>query len=195
MRGLITTLPGAPTVLVLCHPVKNPDVTNLLPKGGSSFLNEVDGNAVLLKNDNVVTLTWHGKFRGADFNPVTFELVTVTSDRLVNSKGKKMPTVLARPMNEGEQRDAEAKIRDEEDQLLIAILDNDGASMKGLADLLRWLNRKGQPDKRRVQKRADDLRKGGYLKNERGALELTEKGEKAAKKAKTNAELAGSRYT
>jgi hypothetical protein len=194
MRELIKTFPGNPVVIVLCHPVKNPDTANLLPKGGGSFLNEVDGNAVLLKNDSVVTLTWHGKFRGADFNPVTFELMTVTSDLLVNKKGKKVPTVLARPMNESEQRDAEATIRDEEDRLLIAVLDSDGASMKGLADLLHWQNRKGEPDKRRVQKRADDLRKGGYLKTERGTLELTEKGEKVAKKAKTNLAPAGSSY-
>jgi AAA domain/Bifunctional DNA primase/polymerase, N-terminal/Primase C terminal 2 (PriCT-2) len=39
-------LPGGPTILVTCHPTKNPNMENLLPRGGGAFLAEVDGNLV-----------------------------------------------------------------------------------------------------------------------------------------------------
>ena len=53
-----------------CHPTKNPDMDNLLPRGGGAFLNEMDGNLVAIKNNSVVTVHWHGKFRGPDFAPI-----------------------------------------------------------------------------------------------------------------------------
>ena len=57
-------LPDRPTVVVTCHPTKNPSMDNLLPRGGGAFLNEMDGNIVAIKNEPTVTVTWHGKFRG-----------------------------------------------------------------------------------------------------------------------------------
>ena len=65
--------------------------------------------------------------------------------------------------------------------------------MAGLADLLLWINSKGKPDKSRVQRSSDRLKKGGYVKVERGALTLTDKGKKEAIRAKQSAQLAGSR--
>jgi hypothetical protein len=52
-------LPGGPTVLVTCHPVKNPNPENLLPRGGGSFVAEMDGNLVCLKHSGsmVVEIT------------------------------------------------------------------------------------------------------------------------------------------
>jgi hypothetical protein len=43
MRSL-TDLRGKPTVLVLCHPVKSATNDNLAPRGGGSFVAEIDGN-------------------------------------------------------------------------------------------------------------------------------------------------------
>ena len=41
----LTTLPGGPCVLVLCHPIKHAiEPAQLLPRGGGSFLAEMDGN-------------------------------------------------------------------------------------------------------------------------------------------------------
>ena len=66
MLRSFVNLPGGPTILVTCHPVKNFDMNNLLPRGGGAFLNEVDGNLVCLKepDSHAVTLDTHGKFRG-----------------------------------------------------------------------------------------------------------------------------------
>src|SRR5262245_16778202 len=44
----LTQSPGRPTVLALCHPIKKPNgAVDLLPRGGGSFLNEMDGNLTL----------------------------------------------------------------------------------------------------------------------------------------------------
>jgi hypothetical protein len=44
LRQLINIIPGKPAVIANCHPVKNATADNLLPAGGGSFLNQVDGN-------------------------------------------------------------------------------------------------------------------------------------------------------
>ena len=44
MLRSFTALPGGPTVLVTCHPIKTPDMSNLVPRGGGAFLAEVDGS-------------------------------------------------------------------------------------------------------------------------------------------------------
>jgi hypothetical protein len=57
----LTFLPGKPAVLVNCHPVKNASRDNLLPMGGSAFLNEVDGNLTLWATaERQTTLHWQG---------------------------------------------------------------------------------------------------------------------------------------
>ena len=52
-----------PTVIDLCHPAGSAD--NLVPRGGSSFLNEIDGNIRISRNNSVVTIkTDPEKYRG-----------------------------------------------------------------------------------------------------------------------------------
>ena len=75
LRHLVQ-LPGGPTILICCHPVKNATDDNLLPRGGGAFLAEVDGNLVCRKDDSAVSLHWQGKFRGPDFAPMAFLLRT-----------------------------------------------------------------------------------------------------------------------
>jgi hypothetical protein len=193
MRSLVN-LPGRPCVLVACHPVKNAGPDNLLPRGGGSFIAEVDGNLTCWKTDAVVTVHWQGKFRGPDFAPVPFLVSSATTPTLKDSKGRLIPTVIAKPLSERERSEAEASTRSDEDALLIAIADNERASMAGVATALRWLTKDNKPYKARVQRSADRLKKDKLAKAERGHLELTEKGKKEAIRAKQNAALAGSRY-
>jgi hypothetical protein len=97
----LSFLPGKPAVLVNCHPVKNAQKDNLLPMGGSAFLNEVDGNLTLWANsEKQTTLHWQGKFRGPEFEPLTFEMKTVTSDRVHDANGELMPSVVAEPVSD-----------------------------------------------------------------------------------------------
>lgn len=120
LRTLIA-FPGGPCVLVNCHPVKNASVDNLLPLGAGSFLNEVDGNLTCIVDYPAIEVHWQGKFRGADFEPLNFRLHNVTHERLKNTKGKLIPTVIAKHLGEAEKEAIEQANRSDEQRLLIAI--------------------------------------------------------------------------
>lgn len=185
MRSFVT-LPGQPCVLVMCHPVKNAGQDSLIPRGGGAFIAEVDGNLTCWKTDSLVTLHWQGKFRGPDFAPLTFQLETVTSPQLKDSKGRVIPSVVARSLSEMEKSRAEAGSRDDEDALLLAIADNREASYAGLAVALGWISSKGE-NKAKVKRCADRLKQDKLVKpDRRGALLLTEKGETEVKRLRTN---------
>ena len=190
MRSLVN-MRGGPCVLVACHPVKNAAPDNLQPRGGGAFIAEMDGNLTLSKHDAIVTLHWQGKFRGPDFAPIPFQLSSATTPKLVDSRGREIPTVIAKPMSERERREAEAITIDDQNALLVAIGDNDRASMADLAGALRWVTKKGDPNKSRVQKVANQLKKDKYVKIERGALVMTDKGKKEKGRVKLNADLVG----
>ena len=95
LRKLIDIVPGKPTVIANCHPVKNASPDNLVPAGGGNFLNQVDGNLTVSKNESTSELHWQGKYRGADFAPLYFGIKTITHERLKDSKGKLIPTVIS----------------------------------------------------------------------------------------------------
>lgn len=193
MRTLVD-LPGGPCIVVACHPVKNAGNENLLPRGGGAFLNEVDGNLTCQKTDATVTLHWQGKFRGPDFAPVSFQLETATHQELRDSKGRQIPTVVAKALSDKERIEVEASTRTDEDAVLVAIADSERASMTQIAVALHWMTKAGKPNKSRVQRHTDRLKKGGFLKIERGTLVVTDKGTKEAKRVRYDADTAGASY-
>jgi replicative DNA helicase len=93
MLRTLTTLPGGPCVLVLCHPIKHvTDPDQLLPRGGGAFLAEVDGNLTAWRDGDVITLHYTGKIRGPGFEPITFRLDKITTTQLTDSQGRLIPT-------------------------------------------------------------------------------------------------------
>ena len=188
LRDLLTTLPGAPCVLILCHPTKNAQRDNLLPRGGGAFLAAIDGNLVCLKKDAVIDFHWQGKLRGVDFAPISFELVTVTAPTLIDRKGRLIPTVMAKPLTEKDCEALQAAARRHEDLVLVLLHDSPGASIKGMAEALDWWMGKGdsrKPAKSRVQRALSKLKRDGFARTERDGWELTEKGQKEAKRIKS----------
>jgi hypothetical protein len=176
-----TTLACRPCVLVLCHPVKNATNDNLLPRGGGSFLNEMDGNLTIAANDKVSTLHWQGKFRGPDFEPMSFEMVTgITAKRLVDHKGRQLHTVVARALNAATQAALEDTARRDEDRVLIVMRDHPGISIAGICDRIGWHTAKGDARKSKVQTVLKRL--GKLVRKERNIYVLTEAGTKAAAK-------------
>jgi hypothetical protein len=142
-------LPGGPTVLVTCHPTKNADSDNLLPRGGGAFLNEVDGNLIVSGETGsmAVEVHWHGKFRGVDFAPMPFELIKATSENLVDKKGRKIWTVFARPITAEQQEVIDTEVQDRHNRLLRLMLEKPGLSLAKLAETLRWFYSDGKPGK------------------------------------------------
>jgi hypothetical protein len=181
----LTTMPGAPCVIAACHPVKNAADDNLIPRGGGAFLNEVDGNLTAAKTmSGPVAVHWQGKFRGPEFVPIHFTLRTVTHERLKDSKGRLIPTVVASPISEQGLDDMARAERSREDELLVALLDpaNCKASQIELARRLGWLMRDGKPYHVLVGRVLKALEKAKLITVERGQIILTKKGKTAAEK-------------
>src|SRR5262249_61873320 len=111
----LTELPGGPCVLVACHPTKNADDNNLQPRGGGAFIAEMDGNLTAKRKDNAIELHWQGKFRGPDFEPVLFQLRSVTHQLLKDSRGRAIPTVIAELLSEEAQQAMRRTAKSDED--------------------------------------------------------------------------------
>jgi hypothetical protein len=181
----LTTLPGSPCVLVACHPTKNAEQSNLLPRGGGAFIAELDGNLTCQKTEaGTVKLHWQGKFRGPDFQPIHFDLATVTAPGLVDSKGRKIPTVLASLVSEGETRARRETARKDEDLVLIAIENLTLPSNTAIAEHLGWKDAAGEAHKRRAQTATTRLRKDKLAELSRDGWSLTKAGQTAATAAR-----------
>jgi AAA domain/Primase C terminal 2 (PriCT-2) len=183
LRDLVK-LPGGPTVLICCHPTKHATEDNLVPRGGGAFLAEVDGNLICRKDDSAVEMHWQGKFRGPDFAPMFFLLKTVTHERLKDTKGRLIPTVVAAALSEEGLRELSANSRNDEDRALMSIADNPRLTQRDRARELGWLMRNGEPYQMRVKRAERSLEKGKLIAKDRDGWELTDRGKKEIKRLK-----------
>jgi hypothetical protein len=177
-------IPGGPCTIINCHPTKNAADDNLIPRGGGAFLNEVDGNLCAKKDDLAVELHWQGKFRGPEFPPINFMLKSVTHERLKDSKGRLISTVVASYLTDQTQQAMAKAARSDEDLLLEAIGKDGSASISDWAINLGWLSSKGGALKSRVHRVLGRLKKFKFVAEERGKYSLTDKGQKALEGAK-----------
>jgi AAA domain len=179
----LTTMPGEPCVVVACHPVKNASDDNLIPRGGGAFLNEMDGNLTAVMS-GVIELHWQGKYRGPDFAPIHFATRTVTHERLKDSKGRLIPTVVASPLSEQGHADIAQALQRRQDELLIMLLDptNRAATQIELARRLGWKMSNGDPYHVLVRRTLKALEKAKLVTIERGQTSLTKKGQATAEK-------------
>jgi hypothetical protein len=177
MRSL-TLLGGGPTVLTLCHPVKNAGDDNLRPRGGGAFEGEMDGNLTVRKKGTLVELHHSEKFRGGEFAPMVFELKEATAETLKDKKGRTMRTVLAVTLDERGIAVAMAAGRRDEDLVLGALHKHKGASLGDLAKDLGWLyGKQERPNKMRVKRAIESLVKAKLAVTNRGSWLVTPKGE------------------
>jgi hypothetical protein len=122
MLRKLATLPGNPCVLVLCHPIKHAhEPSQLLPRGGGAFLAEMDGNLTSWKEDELVELHFT-KMRGPGFEPMKFKLEPIMTTKLVDAKGRILPTVRAVPVTRSEEDNQPTKQREDEDRVLTKIM-------------------------------------------------------------------------
>jgi hypothetical protein len=169
----LTTLPSKPAVVMPAHPVKNASRSNLSPKGGSSLVNEVDGNLTLWNEGGIVTMHWQVKFRGAEFEPLAFELQRYETDKIKDAKGRRMPTILAKPMLMMRASEISNENMTLEDRLLLSIHDDPAMSLAGRAATV------GAAHKMKVKRALEKLQKQKLIRMFRTNWELTKDGEKA----------------
>lgn len=169
----VTQFPGKPAVVMPAHPVKNAARDNLTPKGGSSLLNEVDGNLTLWNDGGIIKMHWQGKFRGAEFEPLRFELERRESDKLKDSKGRRMPTVLAKPLMEMRAIQIARDQLSREDALLLSLEAHQEYTVRAHGDVI------GVHSMGTMTRLIDRLAEQGLIKKFRNRWELTKKGERA----------------
>lgn len=180
LRGLINIIPGRPTVIANCHPVKNAAADNLIPAGGGSFLNEVDGNLTAAKTDSTTELHWQGKFRGVEFAPMHFLIKTVTNERLKDSRDRLIPTVICEWISDNVKEEITAQRGRDEDQILAFIQADPKATQVSLAIKMGWKLHSGDPNKMKAKRCVDGLKRDKLIQTtRRGYHKLTKAGEKA----------------
>ncbi|MEY9581518.1 AAA family ATPase [Sinorhizobium fredii] len=177
IRELTTGHLNRPASLVLAHPVKKASRDNLLPRGGSSILNEFDGNFTAWRDEDIVELHWQGKFRGAPFDPVKMEAVVIKPEGLVDARGDQMSCTVVRSL--GPQREAEmtATGSDRLIRVLAVIRDNHGVTQSAIATAVGIARSTVQKDIGRLQKRK-------WLRDYDGKYVLTKEGEIALELAR-----------
>lgn len=156
----LTELPGGPAVLVLVHPTKSAQgADQMIPRGGSAFLGELDGNLALLPgaDGEHVELVAAAKFRGPAFSPVHFRLETGTCARLVDAHGRPIPSVLALPVDRTAVEAAETSANDELVGLLKAVADRPGAPLSYYARCAGLAFADGTPNRQKVARLLERL--------------------------------------
>ena len=183
LRSLIK-LPDGPTILVTCHPPKNvTDPDDYLPRGGGSYVAEMDTNLICMKEPHgqLVQLHWRRKIRGVDFAPIPFGIQYGTTERLKDSRGRLIYTVTARLFTAEEQTHEEERMEDDEDRLLVLMRDRPRLSMAAMAEALNWRYSNGEANKSRVQRTMTKLKREKLVKEARkGKWIITSQGTTAA---------------
>lgn len=184
----LTRSPGRPTVLALCHPTKKPNgPEDLLPRGGGSFLNEMDGNLTLWDTGNHVSqLHWCGKFRGPGFERIGFKLDEIRLESICDSKGRILPTVIARYMPEEEVERMVAGHALQDITLMAAMLAQPGGSLATWARTCNWVDRSEDPPKPlkwKVQRALDRLLVEHLVSHVNNKWMVTPKGQKTMARA------------
>jgi hypothetical protein len=179
MRGLITAIPGHPCIVVNCHPVKNATSDNLLPAGGGTFLNEIDGNLTAARTDNVIELHWQGKFRGPEFAAMNFMIRTVTHQSLKDSDGLLIPTVICECIGDQAREEIAAAKRKDEDEVLKLIEHDPAITLAKIAQAMNWKLFDGRPHKTKATRCIERLKRDKLVKETRaGHWQLTPEGKK-----------------
>jgi len=179
LRKLIDVIPGAPCVVANCHPTKNAQPDQLLPRGGGAFLAEVDGNLTAAKTESNIELHWQGKIRGPDFAPLYFLIKTVTHQRLKDSDGRLIPTVIAQHISDQVQENMAAGARLDENKVLEFIWTHKDASYASIAAFMDWKLYSGKPHKMKAKRCVDSLIKAKLIKPTRaGNYQVTPEGKK-----------------
>lgn len=174
----LTEVRGEPCVIVACHPTKNARrVSDMVPRGGGAFLAEVDGNIAGDKSGNLVHFHRHDKFRGPDFDPLSFRLKTFQAEALKDRKGRQIMSVVAEPVAYAEVEKINVQLEPKDGDLLAVIIGKPELSIREYCEALGWIGQSGQAQKSSFQKSAKRLEKAGLIsKDDQGRYSPTPDG-------------------
>jgi len=172
----LTRLVGLPSVAVLCHPNRAVDgAESLLPRGGSAFLNELDGNLTAWNSGGVVSLS-QNKIRGADFEPVKIKLDVFVFPDIKTNFGTPITSVIAKPLDMNESELLEEQAESEENRLLTLVNSSPKSTLREWATLLGWNDRNGQPMVSKVSRTLSQLKADKMVRKVRKNWKITAAG-------------------
>jgi hypothetical protein len=116
----LTTLPGSPSVLVAFHPTKNAGEGELIPYGGGSTYNEIDGNLTLWKDGQIKL--HHNRLRGPEFEPRFLRIEMLACPAIVDKQGRQILLPVMRPSTEADAETREKSNADASRALLAAMI-------------------------------------------------------------------------
>ena len=178
----LTQINGRPTVVVLAHPTKKAEKDNLLPRGGGSFLAEVDGNLTCWLDGDVATVHWAGKFRGPNFDPLQFRVERRAIEGMTYSNGKPIESVVASHINDHEAGSIARASWESENRVLFAMQQTPGGSIADWARASHFLSAAGEPQKSTVYRHLKQLEADKLVRKFRGKWVLTDGGKREAEK-------------
>jgi hypothetical protein len=177
MRRLTHGATKARMVLASTHPTGSATRDNLVPRGGSAFLAEIDNNLSTWNDGGTLTLHWCRKLRAADFNPITFELVT----QKVRLGDADIVTVAAVPINEQRAVEQEKARAQDENRVLFEMLHHPKSSIADWARGASMTLANGDPAKSKVHRILESLAADRLTRRYRNRWVLTESGKNEAK--------------
>ena len=136
------------------------------------------GNMPCINDDGVVRVQRDtAKFRGPQWGTLIFELVEMTTPKITDSKGILIPTVMGKALSEEEYRKREQRAHNEADAVLIAMYENEDASIKELAITVKG----SEGYKSGIWRVLKKLEQDKLVRKAHGTYVLTDKGLKQAK--------------
>ena len=132
-----------PAILIIAHPAgKTPSKDNLVPRGGSAFLNEIDGNLTVWSQDKTQqTLHHSAKFRGAGFDPIEWVMQVHEFEHLTDIHGTPLKLPVSRPEAAIERLNREVKSDKLLTMYLETVADDQAVSVREGAErfsVTRW---------------------------------------------------------
>jgi hypothetical protein len=175
----LTQLPGNPAVVIAAHPIKNAKNDELVPYGGGSTLNEIDGNLCGWREPGgYFALGWQGKLRGADFEPIHYRIEMLTSPDIKNAKGVEVPMPVMRQVAAEDVEKGQAALDRLDAKLLRAIAFGPGDSIRTWAEHLG--HKQGA-----VERSLARLQRAKLIEKKLGKPRLTPAGRKLLKEEPT----------
>jgi AAA domain len=169
----LTTLPGLPSVLVAFHPTKNAGEGELIPYGGGSTYNEIDGNLTLWKEGHIKL--YHNRLRGPEFEPKYFRIEMLSCPDIVDKQRRQILLPVMRPITEIDAAEREKNDGNLDLALLRAMAANPDSTQ------LEWAFAIGIRSKSAVNTRLQKLKATKFVEvGVSGKWRLTPKGQKEA---------------
>lgn len=177
----LTRCESRPTILDLCHPNGAATRDRLVPRGGSSFLNEIDGNVGCFRTDTLTEVfSDPNKFRGAAFE-VSFRKEELTINEVKDTKGRCIPVPVFIPATDTELAFTHVNAINDESSLLKVMMQYPEMPQVGWLEQLGWRDNKGEPNKPKISRMLKKFREGNLVVQIGNQNRLTPTGKKRAK--------------